>query len=245
MENLRVAVRVSTSSTSSTSSTFSKTTSTSRSSSTSSSAAKHADAPLTADSTKARVDRVWASRADLPAKPSMAFALFKTSASASAPPTAANARTSVGRAGRTTEPSARIARFTAKRSACAGCALDGDDAASAKDAPARAPGLCDAEETGLASDGSEVPFPAGVPPFKGEKSLDVFLFSLDVFSNPAHVADASRRRRSSREPQSRTWKEDTEGRVSERWSWGAVTGQFADLDSRLGSRDPIVATRAY
>ena len=81
----------------------------------------------------------------------MAFA--SSSASASAPPTAANARTSVGRAGRTTEPSERIARFTATRSACAGCALDGDDAASAKDAPTRAPGRRDAEETGPPSDG--------------------------------------------------------------------------------------------
>mmetsp|Transcript_5250 Transcript_5250/g.22270 ORF Transcript_5250/g.22270 Transcript_5250/m.22270 type:complete len:429 (+) Transcript_5250:3734-5020(+) len=165
--------------------------------STSPSAAKHAAAPRTADSTSARVLRVSASRADEPEKPSMFGEAVSVLTASLTPPTAASARTSDGRAGRTTEPSESRALFTAERSACVFSCVSlavAFLAASVNDAPATAPGLFD----GTPIVTSEVPFL--------NVSFPVTVTSLVGFlvSNAANVADASRRRRSSREPQSRT-----------------------------------------
>mmetsp|Transcript_8080 Transcript_8080/g.33809 ORF Transcript_8080/g.33809 Transcript_8080/m.33809 type:complete len:263 (-) Transcript_8080:1909-2697(-) len=165
-------------------------------SSTSPSAAKHAAAPRTADSTKTRVLRVSASRADEPEKPSMFGEAVSGLTASSTPPTAASARTSDGRAGRTTEPSKSRAFFTAERSACvfSETLAVAFLAASVNDAPATAPGRGD----GTPIVTSEVPFLNVSSPFTFTSLV------VSLVSNAANVADASRRRRSSREPQSRT-----------------------------------------
>ena len=168
----------------------------------------------------------------------MAFA--SSSASASAPPTAANARTSAGdehgqeparehaRAPRE-KACARVRAGWRRRGVREGRAYEGTRPARRGVRRVRRP------------TGARFRSRRG---FRSRARRSTYFEHVPVFSNPA-PPPAARSPARPREPQSRTWKENTEGRVSERWSWGAITGQFADLDSRLGSRDPIVATRAY